>query len=166
MEFVEIDRRMRAAFSVAGSAFMLHHLGLAVEFASIESDDGDMQGSVKGVRARNDLPGKRPDLSEKYALYALAGAAAEYHLMNRWDNDSLRSAHEGERKARRFIRMAEQDLPEHRLDIYVRSLKDNALAILSQPRNWNRITVLAYALMDVGTMTGGEVREVLEDLEL
>ncbi|UCF31643.1 MAG: hypothetical protein JSV26_04315 [bacterium] len=163
MRLLDIDNRTRIAFHEAGHAFMLRHLGLAVDWVSLTSPEENSGGRPGRTQPKNELPWRRPDLSEKYALFSLAGPAAEYHLVNQWDNEGLREAHRDETMARRFIQVGGRDMPDHKMDSYIKSLKDTAMDMVSRPANWNRITVLAYALMEVDRMSGTEVNEILDE---
>ena len=162
MDFSD-EKLHRIAFHEAGHAWMMVKEGLGVISVSMEPLSpikGDNRGETVPELAMEE---GRKELSERFAKAALAGSAAEHHLLGRWDEESLQASAYDTGKAKGFVAISGDDWKPESLDHYVQRLSNAVMEEISRPRVWHTITGLAYELLASGTLTGEQVLEIVSD---
>ncbi|UCG39244.1 MAG: hypothetical protein JSV00_03150 [bacterium] len=155
------DRRRRVAFHEAGHAFMMVRRGLGILSATIETSHA-APGDTRGLTLPSTvLEENQPELSDRFAACALAGSAAEHYLMGSWDEEILQARAHDTGRAKSYLVMSGREYRPEALDFIIQSMANTVLDEIAAHRAWHAVTVLAYALLEKGTLTGKEVMDVL-----
>jgi len=160
MDFSD-EKTRRIAFHEAGHAWMLWKEGLGVISVSIEPRS-PIQGDNRGETIPElVMEESRKELSKKFAKAALTGSAAEHYLLGTWDDESLQARAYDTGRAKDYLAMSRDDWKPEPLDHHVQTFSNSVMEEISRPRVWHTITVLAYALLASGILTGKQVREII-----
>lgn len=157
--FEEKDRRV--AFHEAGHVWMMMHEKLGILSSTIDTERS-AAGDTRGLTvAEATMEENMPELARKFARAAIAGSLAEHFLIGQWDEEILQARELDNQIAKSFLAMSGQEWSPEVMDFTVHSLSNAVLNEISQLKVWHAITLIAYAFMEKGTLTGEDVAVLL-----
>jgi hypothetical protein len=162
MDFSDEVKR-RVAFHEAGHLWMMMHEKLGVLSSTIDtgrSATGDTRGLTV---AETPMEENMPELARRFARAALSGSLAEHFLIGQWDEEVLQARGFDNGMAASFLSMSGQEWSPEIMESTIHSLSNTVLNEISQLRAWHTITLIAYAFMEKGSLTGEDVAELLEE---
>ena len=160
MEFIDEVRR-RIAFHEAGHVWMMMYEKLGVLSSTLDTERS-VAGDTRGLTVPEaTMEENMPELARKFARAAIAGSLAEHFLIGQWDQEILQAREFDNQIAKNFLAMSGQEWSPEVMDFTVHSLSNAVLNEISQLKVWHAITLIAYALMEKGMLTGKEIMAVL-----
>jgi len=162
MEFIdEVSRRV--AFHEAGHAWMMVIEGLSVRSVTVDTGSS-AQGDTRGLTiSETPMDENNFELARRFARVALTGSLAEHYLMGQWDDEILQARAYDDEKARSALAMSGEELLPEEMDYTIHSISNEVLEQISQLKAWDKITIIAYALMENEILTGDDIFILLGD---
>jgi ATP-dependent Zn protease len=153
--------RERKAYHEAGHVVSAYFLGIPLEYSTIARDNGKTREPLGWTQPKErNVSSLGTKTADKYAIFALAGTIAEWHLFEP-DHDALTTSIYDNVRARQFIRSSGHALNDEELKARIRGLHETAEEFLLTPENWARVEVVAEALMEKEKLDPGQIERLL-----
>ena len=153
---MEADEDRIAAFHEAGHAVAAWAQGIGVEYATIEHEEGE-----RGRIALEQEPGLLTSVAEMERLIrvSLAGPMAQQRACGDAEIDQERAGADMIIVRALFIVITGGNID--RFPQFITRLRDETEALIFEPLNWARVLSVAAALVERRTLTGDELRDVI-----